>query len=88
MVVDFVLLSFQVKGHFKDVSAATVYDVLHDPIYRKLWDNNMLESYEVCCLNPMNDIGYYACKYFFEGGVFWVSIGEPKCSNVMNILFI
>ncbi|KAK2140685.1 hypothetical protein LSH36_1279g00020 [Paralvinella palmiformis] len=60
MVVDFVLLSFQVKGHFKDVSAATVYDVLHDPIYRKLWDNNMLESYEVCCLNPMNDIGYYA----------------------------
>ena len=52
----------QVKGIFKDVAATTLYDVLHDPDYRKVWDSNMLEGYEICCLNPNNDIGYYACK--------------------------
>jgi len=59
-VSDFKMM--KVRGVFKDISAATAYDVLHDPVYRKLWDNNMIESYEICCLNPMNDIGYYALK--------------------------
>lgn len=45
----------------KDISAATMYDVLHDPDYRKTWDFNMLEGFELCCLNPNNDISYYAC---------------------------
>ena len=47
----------------KDIAASTLYDVLHDPEYRRTWDAHMLESYELCCLNPNNDIGYYACEY-------------------------
>ena len=56
------LLSFQVRSVFKDVSASLVYDVLHDPHYRKHWDTHMLEGYELCYLNPNNDIGYFACE--------------------------
>jgi len=46
----------------KDVNADTLYDVLHDPVYRKSWDKNMVESRELGCLNPNNDISYYAMK--------------------------
>jgi len=59
-VSDFKLI--KVRTLLKDVSAATLYDVLHDPVYRKIWDNNMIEGYEICMLNPMNDIGYYALR--------------------------
>uniref|UniRef100_T1IMT8 START domain-containing protein 10 n=1 Tax=Strigamia maritima TaxID=126957 RepID=T1IMT8_STRMM len=50
----------KLKTTFKDVRASLVYDVLHDPNYRKIWDKHMLESYDIGCLNPNNDIGYYA----------------------------
>lgn len=59
-VSDFKMI--KVKSLFKDIRAVTLYDVLHDPHYRKTWDTNMLEGYELCCLNPNNDIGYYALK--------------------------
>jgi len=53
-----------VKVHavFNDVSANTMFDVLHDPDYRKEWDEHMLASIEIGYLNPNNDVGYYACK--------------------------
>jgi hypothetical protein len=52
----------KIRGLFSDVSAATVFDVLNDPVYRTKWDFNMIEAYEVCQISPNNDIGYYAMK--------------------------
>jgi len=46
----------------KDIPAALVYDVLHDPDYRKDWDNNMAEGYNIAILDAHNDVGYYAGK--------------------------
>ncbi|XP_026874369.2 START domain containing 14 [Electrophorus electricus] len=43
-----------------DVSAATMYDVLHDNKYRKTWDPAMLESFEIARLGPNVDVGYYS----------------------------
>ncbi|XP_017781765.1 PREDICTED: PCTP-like protein isoform X2 [Nicrophorus vespilloides] len=51
-----------VKVHtvFPNVSPNTMFDVLHDPEYRKEWDEHMISSIEIGYLNPNNDIGYYA----------------------------
>lgn len=48
------------KMTIKDVSAATMYDVLHDGQYRKKWDPAMLESYDIARLSANADVGYYA----------------------------
>ncbi|KAK3743692.1 hypothetical protein RRG08_030813 [Elysia crispata] len=52
----------KVRSVFDDLDAATLYDVLHDPEFRKTWDKTMLESGELCAINPNNDIGYYAIR--------------------------
>lgn len=52
----------KIRGTFNDVTAAVVFDVINDPIYRTKWDFNMIEGYEICQLGPNNDIGYYALK--------------------------
>ncbi|XP_053399940.1 START domain-containing protein 10-like [Mercenaria mercenaria] len=52
----------KVRTTFEDIAAEVLYDVLHDPEYRKTWDHSMLEGYEICAINPNNDIGYYALK--------------------------
>lgn len=56
------LSSTQCKIAINDVSAATIYDVLHDNIYRKTWDPVMLESFEIARLGPNSDVGYYSCE--------------------------
>merc|ERR1712013_287569 len=50
----------RLKTMFTDVSGDTLYDVLHDPVYRKTWDKHMLSSSELGVLNPNNDLSYYA----------------------------
>lgn len=59
----FVIISFKVRTVFKDIKPEVLYDVLHDPDYRKTWDHTMVEGYEICDINPNNDIGYYASKF-------------------------
>ena len=57
--------SFQmvkIQTIFSDISSETLYDVLHDPDYRKVWDTHMLESLEIGLLNVCNDVGYYASE--------------------------
>ncbi|CAG0913511.1 unnamed protein product, partial [Notodromas monacha] len=49
-------------GVLSDVPPSLLFDVLHDPNYRKEWDTHMIESFEIGYLNPNNDIGYYALK--------------------------
>ncbi|XP_030068531.1 START domain-containing protein 10-like [Microcaecilia unicolor] len=46
----------------KDVSAETIYDVLHDTPYRKKWDTNMIETYDIGRLTVNADVGYYSWK--------------------------
>lgn len=53
----------KIHTEFGDVTADTLFDVLHDPDYRKVWDSHMLASHEIGVLNVNNDVGYYASEY-------------------------
>jgi len=57
------LLYLQIQGAYSDVSANALYDVLHDPHYRKSWDPYILEGFDICRISPNSDIGYYASEY-------------------------
>jgi len=56
--INIVKLWAKIKG----VSAATLYDVLHDPDYRKTWDENMVEGFCLEQFDTFNDVGYYCAK--------------------------
>ncbi|KAK8378769.1 hypothetical protein O3P69_009470 [Scylla paramamosain] len=45
---------------YQDIDAYVLYDVLHDPHYRQIWDKHMIHSVDVGYLNPNNDVSYYA----------------------------
>jgi len=51
--------------NYQYVSLYTLYDVLHDPQYRKSWDPYMLEAFDICRISPNSDIGYYASECYF-----------------------
>jgi len=55
----------------KDVSAATVFDVLNDPVYRDTWDHVMREGWELdsTSASPNSKICYYISMYWYDG--FW-----------------
>jgi len=42
--------------------ALILYDTLHDPDYRKIWDENMIEGLCIEQLDDFNDVGYYSAK--------------------------
>lgn len=76
-----------VKVHsvFQNVHADILFDVLHDPEYRKEWDEHMQASVEIGYLNPNNDVGYYAisCPAPVKNRDFvlqrsWLDVGEEK----------
>lgn len=76
----------KVRTVFKDIKPEVLYDVLHDPDYRKTWDHTMVEGYEICDINPNNDIGYYAMKCppplknrDFVTQRSWLDLGAEKC---------
>uniref|UniRef100_A0A8C9ZTS1 START domain-containing protein 10 n=1 Tax=Sander lucioperca TaxID=283035 RepID=A0A8C9ZTS1_SANLU len=46
----------------KDVAAETLYDVLHDTSYRRKWDTNMIDTYDIGRLTANADVGYYSWK--------------------------
>ncbi|XP_063060394.1 START domain-containing protein 10 [Engraulis encrasicolus] len=46
----------------KDVSAETMYDVLHDIEYRRKWDSNVIETFDIAKLTVNADVGYYSWR--------------------------
>lgn len=79
----------KVQSKFENVSAETLFDVLHDPEYRKEWDEYMILAVEIGYLNPNNDIGYYAlsCPTPVKNRDFvlqrsWLDMGKEKL--IMN----
>ncbi|AWO99154.1 putative PCTP-like protein [Scophthalmus maximus] len=46
----------------KEVSAETMYDVLHDIEYRRKWDTNVVETFDIGKLTVNADVGYYSWK--------------------------
>jgi len=57
------------------VKAPTLYDVLHDPDYRKTWDENMVDGYRIERLDDNNDIGYYSIH-----SPSWLVYGRDFCN--------
>ncbi|XP_037911331.1 START domain-containing protein 10-like isoform X2 [Hermetia illucens] len=50
----------KILSHFTECTPDILFDVLHDPDYRREWDSHMLESEEIGVINVNNDVGYYA----------------------------
>ncbi|XP_028904428.1 START domain-containing protein 10 [Ornithorhynchus anatinus] len=45
-----------------DVAAETLYDVLHDTDYRRKWDTNVIETFDIARLTVNADVGYYSWR--------------------------
>lgn len=52
----------KVYAKFPELNSLVLYDTLHDPDYRKTWDDSMAEGTELQVLDDNNDVGYYAAK--------------------------
>uniref|UniRef100_H9GKH0 START domain-containing protein 10 n=1 Tax=Anolis carolinensis TaxID=28377 RepID=H9GKH0_ANOCA len=58
----FLPVSLQCRMDCKDLSAETLYDVLHDIEYRKKWDTNVIETFDIGKLTVNADVGYYSWR--------------------------
>eukprot|EP01117_Protostelium_nocturnum_P001127 TRINITY_DN11446_c0_g1_i1.p1 TRINITY_DN11446_c0_g1~~TRINITY_DN11446_c0_g1_i1.p1 ORF type:complete len:261 (+),score=62.20 TRINITY_DN11446_c0_g1_i1:90-872(+) len=47
---------------FNEIEAEVLYDVLHDPEYRAVWDESMIEGFCIEQIDKNNDVGYYSAK--------------------------
>ncbi|CAH8563160.1 unnamed protein product [Dicrocoelium dendriticum] len=52
----------KVTAEISDLSADVLYDTLHDPDYRAIWDKTMRESSEICTVAHNSRIEYHAIK--------------------------
>ncbi|XP_041534467.1 START domain-containing protein 10-like [Microtus oregoni] len=50
------------KNQGLDVPAETLYDVLHDIEYRKKWDSNVIETFNIARLTVNADVQYYSWR--------------------------
>lgn len=55
----------KVFGIIPDATPEKLYDVMHDPVYRIVWDERRLDGYRFTMLSPSCEIGYYAGKLGF-----------------------
>ena len=54
--------AIKVKTRFHDIEAETLYKVLHDHNYRKVWDTNMVEGKVIDMLKDDVELGYYSVR--------------------------
>ena len=52
----------KVETTFPEIPAIVLYDALHDPDYRKVWDDRMIEGTLIEQIDEHNDVGYYHAK--------------------------
>ncbi|MES1905751.1 MAG: START domain-containing protein 10 [Paramarteilia canceri] len=45
-----------------DLDANDMYDMLHDPQYRKKWDDNMIKGFNMIKFTDFSDVGFYLVK--------------------------
>lgn len=68
-----------------DVPAETLYDVLHDIEYRKKWDSNVIETFDIARLTVNADVGYYSCEQAYKtptpSASHQVSSNFPPCGH-------
>ncbi|CAH2076994.1 unnamed protein product, partial [Iphiclides podalirius] len=79
------LRTVKVVAKFEDVEPDALYDVLHDPEYRSVWDTHMLAAEDAGHINVNNDVGYYAmsCPAPLKNRDFvlqrsWLDTGDEK----------
>ncbi|XP_072938545.1 START domain-containing protein 10-like [Epargyreus clarus] len=79
------LRTVKVVAEFEDVEPDALYDVLHDPEYRSVWDTHMLAAEDAGHINVNNDVGYYAmsCPAPLKNRDFvlqrsWLDTGDEK----------
>lgn len=54
--------AIKVKSQYPDIDPETLYNVLHDHDYRKVWDKNMIEGKVIEMLQDDVEIGYYLVR--------------------------